>query len=551
MFSFKTILGFLFMALVLTIAILAMVCFQANRDTLEASRGVDHTHRVIEKVDAISAAYKDMQLSVYRGSGRQRYREAKSSLLARVNDLRDFTRESKQRQLRIDSLQQGIRQWISLSDSVGRVVGADDISRCIKAIHESEEMLLKKRGVASEETSKAFRKILVLLLVCIAVLLISTFLAIRYNFNKRMRMQEELQRSNVLFGKVFYDSPIAIVISEYESGRILNCNSVFADTVNYRVDELIGKTAVELGIVESMEQRREIIRNIGVGPVAKHIETYIRPRDKDLMYSSVHAHVISLYDRNCLLTAILDLSAHKRAEEETRKALEAVIELSKLKSDFVTLASHEFRTPLTTILSSAFLVENYALGKNREKVRKHLVKIRSSVSALTAILDEFMSVTKIDEGNVQLNLEQIDLPAYIENVRGNLQTFAKSGQTIHYTHTGPDAVWTDPVLLGAIVRNLVTNSIKYSPEDTAIDVSTRVNGSIYLTVCDCGIGIPKEDQKHLFDRFFRASNAGNIQGTGLGLHIMRHYVEMLKGTVALQSELGKGTQVDVVLTQPA
>ncbi|MBT1686457.1 PAS domain-containing sensor histidine kinase [Dawidia soli] len=389
------------------------------------------------------------------------------------------------------------------------------------------------------------------MLACIAVLLISTFLAIRYNFNKRIRMQEALQRSNVLFEKVFYDSPIAIVMSEYESGRILHCNRVFADTVNYRVDELIGKTAVELGILERMEQRKEIIEQVAKGSEANHTETYIRPRDRDLLYISLHAHVISLYDGNCLLTAVLDLSAHKRAEEETKKALATLTELSKLKSDFVTLASHEFRTPLTTILSSAFLAENYTFGETREKVGKHLARIKSSVNMPTAILDEFLSVTKIDEGDVRLNLEQLDLPLYMESVRTNLQALAKPGQTIHYTHTGADTVWTDPVLLGHIVRNLVTNSIKYSPEDGAIHIATEVNGSICLIVSDRGIGIPKEDQKHLFERFFRASNAGNIQGTGLGLHIMRHYVAMLNGSVTFQSDAGKGTRVEVVLTQPA
>jgi signal transduction histidine kinase len=128
-----------------------------------------------------------------------------------------------------------------------------------------------------------------------------------------------------------------------------------------------------------------------------------------------------------------------------------------------------------------------------------------------------------------------------------MRTFAKPGQVIEYHHQGNKEVNTDPVLLTNIVSNLVSNSIKYSPEHTVIRVSSMANRKFHITVSDNGIGIPKEDQKHLFERFYRASNAGTVQGTGLGLHIMKQYVEMLDGNVALQSEVGKGTEVKVTL----
>jgi PAS domain S-box-containing protein len=360
-----------------------------------------------------------------------------------------------------------------------------------------------------------------------------------------MRVQNELRQSNALFEKVFYDSPIALVISEFDTGRIRNCNKVFAAMVNHEITELAGKTAAELGIFENPEQLREIISRVERKGTAQYAEAYISPRNKDPLYVSIHAHAIALYDRKCLLTAILDLSTHKRAEDDIKKALEAEIELNRLKSNFVTLASHEFRTPLTTILSSAFLLEHYSPGENQDKVRKHLAKIKSSVSGLTSILDEFLSVTKIEEGQVHPNLERMDLPQYLQNICGNLQSLAKPGQRIHYNHSGERDVTTDPVLLANIVTNLVTNSIKYSAENSPIYVSSLVNSRVHLTVADEGIGIPEEDQKNLFGRFYRASNAGTVQGTGLGLHIMKHYVEMLKGSVKLESTLGKGTHVEV------
>lgn len=245
------------------------------------------------------------------------------------------------------------------------------------------------------------------------------------------------------------------------------------------------------------------------------------------------------------LTVRYNFNKRRLAEDEMKKALQAQIELNNLKSGFITLASHELRTPLTTILSSAFLLERYSFGENQRQAKKYLARIKSSVGNLTCILDECLSVTKIEEGTVRLNLEKMDLPGYVGNICKDLQTLAKAGQTIHYSHAGELEVKTDPVLLGHIIRNIVTNSIKYSPENSSIYVSSRVNGRIRVVVIDNGIGIPAVDQKHIFERFYRASNAGSVQGTGLGLHIMKHYVEMLSGSVKLRSEVGKGTQVEV------
>jgi PAS domain S-box-containing protein len=557
MISFKVILGSLLILLVVAIAVLGAVCYDGNLKTLDAVRWVDHSHRVVEKVDAISITCKNIQLQAGKIEKSRKRLEATKILFAATDSLRALTSDNSDQNRRIDSLEANLRQWIASDYSA--VIGTDSgwsvyheaVSRQLNSIKATEEILLRQRVIRTQKSAAGFKSTLALLLCSITVLLLSAFFAIRYNFNKRIRMQEELRRSNVLFEKVFYESPIAIVISELGTGKILHCNSVFAGTVNYSMDELVGNTAVQLGIFESLEQRNNLVSDAIAGGVAKQTEVYIQPRGGDRIYVSIHAHVIPLYDGPCLLTAILDLSSHKQAEEDTRKALEAVLELSRLKADFVTLASHEFRTPLTTIRSSAFLLENYSYGESRERAVRHLAKINSSVNSLTSMLDEFLAITKIDEGRVHPSFEQIDLPAFLADLCRNLQASAKPGQTIGYDHTGSNDVLTDRIMLSNIVRNLVTNAIKYSPENSPIYVSTRVNGKIYLTVIDAGIGISKEDQKHLFERFYRASNAGNAQGTGLGLHIIKRYVEMLEGTVTLESNTGKGTQVNVILSMPA
>lgn len=150
---------------------------------------------------------------------------------------------------------------------------------------------------------------------------------------------------------------------------------------------------------------------------------------------------------------------------------------------------------------------------------------------------------------MKVNIEKVDLPKYIRNILDNLQKFAKPGQVIHYSHTGANEINSDPVLLANILNNVVSNSIKYSNENCPIYVTSDVNSKIQVTVKDNGIGIPKEDQRHLFERFYRASNAGTVQGTGLGLHIMKRYVEMMNGSVDLKSEVGKGTEVSITFDQ--
>ena len=235
----------------------------------------------------------------------------------------------------------------------------------------------------------------------------------------------------------------------------------------------------------------------------------------------------------------------RKAEDDLKNTLASEMELNKMKSNFVTLASHEFRTPLTTILSSTLLIEKYAVGGDKGKIDKHLARVRSSVTNITSILDDFLSITKIEEQKVVPHADRVNLKERLGDTCQNLSALVKPGQSIIYTHTGEEFVVTDPVLLANIVTNLISNAIKYSPENSSIIVKSSVDGRLHLVVKDNGIGIPIEDQKHLFKRFYRASNAGAVQGTGLGLNILKHYVDVLHGKIKLQSEPGRGTEVEI------
>lgn len=239
------------------------------------------------------------------------------------------------------------------------------------------------------------------------------------------------------------------------------------------------------------------------------------------------------------------------AEQEVRKALHKEKELHELKSRFVTIASHEFRTPLSTVLSSASLIGKYKTTDDDDKRQKHVGRIKSAVSNLTGILNDFLSISRIEEGKIYNVPTSFNLHAFATEVADEAQGVLKLGQKITYTHqTNATEVYLDKQLLKNIMLNLLSNASKYSAEQKQITLTTAVRpDAVELQVQDEGIGIPKADQAHLFTPFFRAQNVTNIQGTGLGLNIVKKYIDIMGGSLTYRSEVEKGTSFTVILPQ--
>lgn len=231
-------------------------------------------------------------------------------------------------------------------------------------------------------------------------------------------------------------------------------------------------------------------------------------------------------------------------EKDLKESLQTEKELSRMKSRFVSMASHEFRTPLSTILSSVSLIGRYAENDKTEPIGKHVQRIKSAVSNLNSILNDFLSIGKIEDGIVDVNFSFFDLKEFLEDLLDDVQGLLKTGQRIEID--GPDQrqlIYLDKHLLKNIYINLLSNGIKYSEENKTIYVKAEVDGNILQgEVRDEGMGIPKEDQIHLFERFFRAQNVTNIQGTGLGLYIVNQYLSLLEGKIGFESEHEKGTR---------
>jgi signal transduction histidine kinase len=239
------------------------------------------------------------------------------------------------------------------------------------------------------------------------------------------------------------------------------------------------------------------------------------------------------------------LSALEQSKEELSEALQAEKSLNELKSRFVSMASHEFKTPLSTILSSAFLLEKYNEMPEPAKREKHIERIKNAVNDMKDILGDFLSLDKLDEGLMQSNIHLVaaaDLIQLIATTVSEMEVTMKRGQQIIFAHEGNSDARIDRLLMKNIIINLLSNAIKFSAENTNININAIFGKDGFtLSVQDRGIGISEEDRQHLFERFFRAKNAFNIQGTGLGLHIITRYLELMHGTIRLESELDKGS----------
>lgn len=240
----------------------------------------------------------------------------------------------------------------------------------------------------------------------------------------------------------------------------------------------------------------------------------------------------------------------EKTKSELDQSLKREQELNSMKTKFISIASHEFRTPLSTVLSSLSLVEKYSELKDSEKREKHIERIKKSIRNLTEILNDILSVNKIEEGKVSVNPEKFDLYNFVHDLISDLTGLRKPGQQIIFEknpNEDPNVV-LDPKLLRHILINLLTNAIKFSAENTTITITvTSQKSEIFIRIIDQGIGIPTKDHKKLFTRFFRSSNVENIQGTGLGLSIVQQYVNYLEGSIKFSSEVGKGSIFNVNL----
>jgi PAS domain S-box-containing protein len=400
-----------------------------------------------------------------------------------------------------------------------------------------------------------------------------------------------------IFRALFEQSSIGIIISN-EAGVIEKSNPYACKIFGYDVDELVGQS-VEVLIPPELRDKHVMYReNYNRNPQPRSMGSNLNlmavKKNKTLFPVEVSLTYFEAEGHRQIVSFVNDITERKRAENELRrmteeleskvrertkelsdallelghtneglqqemeqrKKVEAQIrgmlenekELNELKTRFVSMASHEFRTPLGGILSSISLIGKYTTTEDEPKRERHVQNIKKSVRNLTNILNDFLSLDKLEQGKMSSSPSQFDFTSFIDESVGELEETIE-GHKLQVTHRDHHlSVFQDKEMIRNVITNLLSNAIKYSPLKSTVRIrSHRHDDQVVLEIEDQGIGIPMEDQKHLFERFFRAKNVLNLQGTGLGLNIVKRYVDLMGGRIDFISAENKGTTFIVSL----
>jgi PAS domain S-box-containing protein len=361
--------------------------------------------------------------------------------------------------------------------------------------------------------------------------------------------QQSLRESEQRYRQLVNLSPYAIFINR--GGQFVFANKqagqLFGATCP---SDLIGTPVMDRvhpddweTIEARIQQNLEQIKPTGL------MEQKLLRLDGTVIDVEVAAAPFTYQQQPAVQVVVRDISDRKKFEENLRQALEKERELSELKSRIITTISHEYRTPLTTILSSAELLEHYGEKLTQEKKLLHLQRIQASSKHLTDLVNDVLFIGQAEANSLKFNPEPLNLEQFCEELIETMRTTARSGTTISFSCRGDCTnASLDEKLLRQILTNLLTNAIKYSSEGSTVQFELKCQEDVaVLRIQDQGIGIPEQDLPELFESFHRASNVGTIPGTGLGLAIVKKSVDLHKGQIAVDSVVGAGTTFTITL----
>jgi len=382
-------------------------------------------------------------------------------------------------------------------------------------------------------------------------------MALIIDISIRKKAEQELKH----WAEIFNESLNEIFIFDAVTLKFLDVNRGAQQNIGYSLDELRDMTPVDIKPSFDEAVFRTKIKPLLTGEQEK-LKFYTTHQRKDKSTYPVEVHLQnSIRDnKNTLVAIILDITERVEYTEKLEKevaertgqlqeALKKEKELGVLKTKFLSLVSHEFKTPLSGILTSATLAGKYTKEEQQEKREKHLKTITSKVKYLNNIINDFLSIERLESGNESYKFNNFPLSKVVNEVIYNANMLLKEGQTIAYPE-GIDniVIYFDEKILELVLTNLINNAIKYSSEYTTIKIiAETLDKELKLIISDEGIGIPEKEQKHIFNRYFRAENALLNQGTGIGLNIVKTHLENLGGTITFISVENEGATFTVTI----
>lgn len=382
-------------------------------------------------------------------------------------------------------------------------------------------------------------------------------MALVIDITVRKKAEQDLKH----WANIFNESLNEIYIFDVNTLLFIDVNKGALKNIGYSISELRKMTAIDIKPYFEKQDFLKIIAPLlnGTRDKLKFNTTHQR-KDGTKYPVEVHLQKSATGNNETLVAIILDITEQEaytqkleqKVTQRTRQLEEALIkekELGDLKTKFLSLVSHEFKTPLSGILTSATLAGKYPREDQQEKREKHLKTIQGKVKYLNNIINDFLSIERLESGKVNYKFSNFPLSKVVNEVIYDANMLLKDGQNIDYPEN-IDAIFIDfdEKILELILTNLINNAIKYSSEMSTIHISASENDSnLILTVRDEGIGIPEEEQKHIFNRYFRAENALLNQGTGIGLNIVKTHLENLGGTITFKSIQDEGSTFTVTL----
>lgn len=366
---------------------------------------------------------------------------------------------------------------------------------------------------------------------------------------KLVESERRLRETENRLSTAFRASPVVMTIAPLDGGRFVEVNPAFVRLSGWKREEIIGRSSIELNLWVRTEERARFFERLQRDRVVRNFETELRHRQGTVRTFQLSGEVIELNREPHVITFGLDVTDRKRAEIELQNALSQERELNQLKSDFVSLVSHEFRTPLEIILSSTDNLQRYHDRLAAEKREQLLSTIHKSVRRMARMMEEVLVLGRLESDRMVYQPAIFDLRSFcqrvcdeIESATGRHASIRLSIQREAYEALG------DENLLRHIFTNLLSNAVKYSPPDRTIHFKIeRVGDQGKCQVVDEGCGIPEADQKRLFQAFHRGSNVRQVPGTGLGLLIVRRCVDLHQGEIEFRSVENEGTTFTVTL----
>lgn len=363
--------------------------------------------------------------------------------------------------------------------------------------------------------------------------------------NKLINAEKKIQ-NQYDFLKVLIDSnPLPLFRCDADE-NIIGCNKSLLDLLGIKQSNVLNRKIYEVFPNDVAGKIKENFNALFYSSDRKNIETVI------LNFNSEPAEVLIILNayKNLsgeiggVLGHIVDITAQKKLQAEMEKALLREKELNDLKTRFISTVSHEFRTPLTAILSSADLLELTIEQGDLKKNKEYLKRIKRSVDSMTELLDDVLTINRAEVGKIVYKPTNFNFYEFCLNTIEEIKALSIFNHKLEFNYNLEfDSIYSDPKLLNQTLTNLLSNAVKYSPQKSKIlfEVSLK-NSVIEILVEDQGLGIPEKDQARLFDPFFRADNASGVYGTGLGLSIAKKAVELLKGNIYFSSKENQGAR---------